>query len=132
MIKIGERVKSVDLKITGVAKYKGDWKKPGDELRKVEDEIGKSLVSAEVAVEIDPLDGDGDQVLQELRERAKTLGVQNAGRLGEAKLKEGIAEKEAELKLKELQEKAFELGIADAYEKDAATLAKEIEAAEQK
>ncbi|WP_339294345.1 hypothetical protein MKY82_22065 [Paenibacillus sp. FSL W7-1279] len=125
-------MKSVDLKITGVAKYKGDWKKPGDELRKVEDEIGKSLVSAEVAVEIDPLDGDGDQVLQELRERAKTLGVQNAGRLGEAKLKEGIAEKEAELKLKELQEKAFELGIADAYEKDAATLAKEIEAAEQK
>lgn len=122
----------MDLKITGVAKYKGDWKKPGDELRKVEDEIGKSLVSAEVAVEIDPLDGDGDQVLQELRERAKTLGVQNAGRLGEAKLKEGIAEKEAELKLKELQEKAFELGIADAYEKDAATLAKEIEAAEQK
>ncbi|WP_431785738.1 hypothetical protein [Paenibacillus lactis] len=120
------------MKITGVAKYKGDWKKPGDELRKVEDEIGKSLVSAEVAVEIEPLDkdGDGDQELQELRERAKTLGVQNAGRLGEAKLKEGIAEKEAELK--ELQEKAFELGIADAYEKDAATLAKEIEAAEQK
>lgn len=127
-------MKAVDLKITGVAKYKGDWKKPGDELHKVEDEIGKSLVSAEVAVEIDPLDkdGDGDQELQELRERAKTLGVQNAGRLGEAKLKEGIAEKEAELKLKELQEKAFELGIADAYEKDATTLAKEIEAAEQK
>ncbi|EHB50115.1 hypothetical protein PaelaDRAFT_5662 [Paenibacillus lactis 154] len=122
------------MKITGVAKYKGDWKKPGDELRKVEDEIGKSLVSAEVAVEIEPLDkdGDGDQELQELRERAKTLGVQNAGRLGEAKLKEGIAEKEAEFKLKELQEKAFELGIADAYEKNAATLAKKIEAAEQK
>lgn len=88
------------------------------------------LIDMGVVKEIETLQDDSDTELQMLRERAKELGVPNAGRLGEAKLKEGIAEKEAELK--ELQEKAFELGIEDAYEKDAATLAKEIEAAEQK
>lgn len=126
-------MKVVDLKITGVAKYKGDWKQPGDIIRKVDDEIGKSLVSAEVAKEIEPLvedDSGTEQELQELRERAKVLGVQNAGRLGEAKLKEGIAEKEAELK--QLREKAAGLDIEGAAEKDAETLAAEIAAAEQK
>ncbi|KOP64366.1 hypothetical protein AMS62_03150 [Bacillus sp. FJAT-18019] len=120
----------MDLKLTGVVKYDGDWKQPNDIIRKVDDSVGKSIISAGVGEEIEALQDDSDTELQELRERAKELGVQNAGRLGEAKLKEGIAEKEAELK--ELQEKAFELGIEDSYEKDAETLVKEIEAAEKK
>lgn len=121
----------MDLKLTGVVKYEGEWKQPDDIIRNVNDSIGKSIIDAGVGKEIEALQDDSDTELQALREWAKQLGVPNAGRLGEAKLKEGIAEKEAEL-LKELQEKAFELGIEDAYEKDAATLAKEIEAAEQK
>ncbi|MGG3278798.1 hypothetical protein [Paenibacillus solani] len=120
----------MDLKLTGVVKYDGDWKQPNDIIRKVDDSVGKSIISAGVGKEIEALQDDSDTELQELRERAKVLGVPNAGRLGEAKLKEGIAEKEAELK--ELQEKAFELGIEDSYEKGAETLVKEIEAAEKK
>lgn len=120
----------VDLKLTGVVKYEGEWKQPNDIIRNVNDSVGKSIIDAGVGKEIEALLDDSDTELQALRERAKELGVPNAGRLGEAKLKEGIAEKEAELK--ELQEKAFELDIEDAYEKDAATLAKEIEAAEKK
>lgn len=122
----------MDLKITGTVKYKGDWKKPGDVIRKVDDEIGKSLVATEVATEIEPLEEDdsGGDELKELREKAKALGVTNAGRLGEAKLKEGIAEIEA--KLFELRKKAAELGIEVTDDKDAETLAAEIKAAEQK
>lgn len=122
----------MDLKITGTVKYKGDWKQPGDVIRKVEDDIGKSLVAVEVAEEIEPLEDDaGGEELKELRERAKALGVSNAGRLGEAKLKECIAEKEAE-QLAELRKKAIELGVEGADEKDAETLTAEIVAAEQK
>lgn len=123
----------MDLKITGTVKYKGDWKQPGDVIRKVEDDIGKSLVAVEVAKEIEPLEEDdaGGEELKELRERAKALGVSNAGRLGEAKLKECIAEKEAE-QLAELRKKAVELGIEGADEKDVETLTAEIAAAEQK
>lgn len=120
----------MDLKLTGVVKYDGDWKQPDDIIRNVNDSVGKSIIDAGVGKEIEALQDDSDTELQALRERAKELGVPNAGRLGEAKLKEGIAEKEAELK--ELQEKAFELEIENAYEKDAVTLAKEIEAAEKK
>ncbi|HAF97539.1 hypothetical protein [Paenibacillus lactis] len=122
----------MDIKLTGVVKYSGRWRNPGEVLRKVDEEVAKEVIAADAAVEIEAQPDEHDTELHELRERAKELGVQNAGRLGEAKLKEGIAEKEAERKLKELQEKAFELGIADAYEKDAVTLGKEIEAAEQK
>ncbi len=127
----------LDIRLTGVVKYGGKWREPGNVLHKVDEEIGNDILAAGVGNKIETQEGNPDSdhssaELQTLRERAKELGVQNAGRLGEAKLKEGIAEKEAELKLKELQEKAFELGIADAYEKDAASLAKEIEAAEQK
>lgn len=122
----------MDLKITGTVKYKGDWKQPGDVIRKVEDDIGKALVAVEVAEEIEPLEDDaGGEELKELRERAKALGVSNAGRLGEAKLKECIAEKEAE-QLAELRKKAIELGVEGADEKDTETLTAEIAAAEQK
>ncbi|MDL1163402.1 hypothetical protein P0100_20500 [Yersinia pestis] len=120
----------VDLKLTGVVKYEGEWKQPNDIIRNVNDSVGKSIIDAGVGKEIEALQDDSDTELQALRERAKELGIPNAGRLGEAKLKEGITEKEAELK--ELKEKAFELGIENAYEKDAVTLAKEIEAAEKK
>ncbi|MUG45521.1 hypothetical protein GNP95_11035 [Paenibacillus woosongensis] len=123
----------MDLQITGTVKYNGDWKKSGDEIRKVDDEVGKMLVAAEVAKEIEPLEEDdaGGDELKELRDRAKALGVSNAGRLGEAKLKEGISEKEAE-QLAELRKRAAELGIKSVDEKDAETLAAEIAAAEQK
>ncbi|MBO2942805.1 hypothetical protein JJQ72_02245 [Paenibacillus sp. F411] len=120
----------MDLKLTGVVKYEGNWKQPGTIIRKVDDKIGQAILDADVADEIEEQAEESETELQTLRDRAKELGVPNAGRLGEAKLKEGIAEKEAELKT--LQEKAFELGIEDAYEKDAETLAKEIEAAEGK
>lgn len=123
-------MRNMDLKLTGVVKYNGDWKQPEDIIRKVDDTVGKSIIDVGVGREIETLQDDSDTELQALRERAKELGVPNAGRLGEAKLKEGIAEKEAELG--GMQEKAFELGIEDAYEKDAATLVKEIEEAEQK
>jgi hypothetical protein len=123
-------VKQVDLKLTGVVKYEGNWKQPDDIIRNVNDSVGKSIIAAGVGKEIEALQDDSDTELQGLRERAKELGVPNAGRLGEAKLKEGIAEKEAELET--LREKALELEIDGAYEKDAATLVAEIAAAEQK
>lgn len=120
----------MDLKLTGVVKYEGNWKQPDDIIRNVKDSVGKSIIAAGVGKEIEALQDDSDTVLQGLRERAKELGVPNAGRLGESKLKEGIAEKEAELEA--LREKALELEIDGAYEKDAATLVAEIAAAEQK
>lgn len=125
-----KRVIGLDIKLTGVVKYDGKWRQPGEVLRKVNDEAAKEAIAAEAAVEIEALPDEPDTELQELRERAKELGVPNAGRLGEAKLKEGIAEKEAEIEA--LREKALELEIDGAYEKDAATLVKEIEAAEKK
>ncbi|WP_339292730.1 hypothetical protein MKY48_08665 [Paenibacillus sp. FSL W8-0187] len=120
----------MDLKLTGVVKYEGEWKQPDDIIRNVNDSIGKSIIDARVGKEIEALQDDSDTELQALREKAKELGVPNAGRLGEAKLKESIAEKENELET--LREKALELEIDGVYEKDAATLAKEIEAAEKK
>lgn len=120
----------MELKLTGVVKYEGDWKQPDDIIRNVNDSVGKSIIAAGVGKEIEAPQDDSDTELQGLRERAKELGVPNTGRLGEAKLKEGIAEKEAELEA--LREKALELEIDGAYEKDAATLVAEIAAAEQK
>lgn len=120
----------MDIKLTGVVKYNGKWHEPGDVLRKIDDEAAKEAIAAGAAQEVEPLPEEDGSDLQELRERAKELGVPNAGRLGEAKLKEGIAEREAELQ--KLQDKAIELGIHDATEKDAETLAAEIAAAEQK
>ncbi|MPY20035.1 hypothetical protein [Paenibacillus glucanolyticus] len=120
----------MDLKLTGVVKYEGDWKQPKDIIRNVNDSVGKSIIAAGIGMEIEALQDDSDAELQALRERAKELSVPNAGRLGEAKLKEGIAEKEAALET--LREKALELEIDGAYEKDAATLTAEIAATEQK
>jgi hypothetical protein len=73
--------------------------------------------------------------LVSLRERAKELGIPRAAQMGEAKLREKIAEKEAELadlergqKTLELRAKAAELGIEGVEEKDIETLTAEIEA----
>ncbi|SEO01351.1 hypothetical protein SAMN04487895_104225 [Paenibacillus sophorae] len=117
----------MDLKLTGVVKQGGKWRKPSDIIRKVDDEIAEELIAAGVAEEIEPQPEEDASELQELRDRAKVLGVPNAGRLGEAKLKEGIAEKDAELRTK-----AAELGIEDIEGKTVEDLIAAIAEAEKK
>jgi hypothetical protein len=74
-----------------------------------------------------------DEELQQLRERAKELGIPQASRLGEKKLLEAITAKEAELqeqakaeKLRLLRERAIALCIENVEEKDDEALATEI------
>lgn len=119
----------MDIKLKGVVKHGGKWKRPGDIIRKVDDEIAKELISKDIAEEVEPLPED-DTELQALRERAKVLGVPQAGRLGETKLKEAIAEKEAELQ--ELRTKAAELDIEGFDTKTAEELTAVIAEAEKK
>lgn len=128
------------VKITGVVKYKGEWRTQGDEID-VTDEIGQQMIDQAVAEEIE---GASDE-LQELRDRAKELGVTGWAQAGEEKLRARITEKEAELAKAEeerlaaekvaealtaLRAKATELGIEGAAEKDADTLTAEIAAKE--
>lgn len=119
----------VDIKLKGVVKNGGKWLKPGDIVRKVDDEIGLELIAKDYAEEVEPLPED-DTELQALKERAKVLGVPQAGRLGETKLKEAIAEKEAELQ--ELRTKAAELDIEGFDTKTAEELTTAIAEAEKK
>lgn len=119
----------VDIKLKGVVKNGGKWLKPGDIVRKVDDEIALDLIAKDYAEEVEPLPED-DTELQALKERAKTLGVPQAGRLGEAKLKEAIAEKEAELQ--ELRTKAADLDIEGFDTKTAEELTAAITEAEKK
>jgi hypothetical protein len=122
-------VNEVDIKLKGVVKNGGKWLKPGDIVRKVDDEIGLDLIAKDYAEEVEPLPED-DTELQALKERAKVLGVPQAGRLGETKLKEAIAEKEAELQ--ELRTKAAELEIEGFDTKTAEELTAAIAEAEKK
>lgn len=77
--------------------------------------------------------------LEQLRERAKNLGVKNTGNMGEERLLKEIAEKEAELsealrkeeELDRLRKEAAALGIEDVGVKDAEELAAEIKAKQQ-
>lgn len=117
----------MDLKLTGVVKQGGQWRKPGDVIRKVDDELAAELIAAGIAEETEPLPEEETTELQELRERAKVLGVPNAGRMGEAKLKEGIAEKETELRMK-----AAELSIEGSDTKSPEELIAAITEAEKK
>ncbi|WP_342422890.1 hypothetical protein [Paenibacillus sp. FSL E2-0178] len=119
----------MDIKLKGVVKNGGKWLKPGDIVRKVDDEIGLDLIAKGYAEEVEPLPED-DTELQALKERAKVLGVPQAGRLGETKLKEAIAEKEAELQ--ELRTKAAELDIEGFDTKTAEELTAAITEAEKK
>lgn len=116
----------MDIKLKGVVKNGGKWKKAGDIIRKVDDEIAEELISQGYAEEVEPLTED-DTELQALRDRAKALGIANAGRLGEAKLKEGIVEKESDLQMK-----AAELGIEGIEDKTAEELITAIAEAEKK
>lgn len=117
----------MDIKLKGVVKNGGKWKKPGDIIRKVDDEIAEELIAQGYAEEVESLPDDDANELQELRERAKLLGVSNAGRLGKEKLQEGIAEKESDLQMK-----AAELGIEGIEEKTAEELITAITEAEKK
>ncbi|NUU62694.1 DUF7210 family protein [Paenibacillus agri] len=116
----------MDIKLKGVVKHGGKWKKPGDIIRKVDDEIAEELISKGLAEEVEPLP-EVDTELQTLRERAKALGIVNAGRLGETKLKEAISEKESELQMR-----AAELGIEGTEDKTAEELVIAIAEAEKK
>lgn len=117
----------MDIKLKGVVKNGGKWLKPGDIVRKVDDEIAEELITQGYAEEAESLPDDDANELQELRERAKLLGVSNAGRLGKEKLQEGIAEKESDLQMK-----AAELGIEGIEEKTAEELITAITEAEKK
>ncbi|OKP91851.1 hypothetical protein A3844_01685 [Paenibacillus helianthi] len=119
----------MDIKLKGVVKHGGTWKRPDDIIRKVDEEIAEELIAKGIAEEVEPLPED-DSELQALRERAKVLGVASAGRLGEAKLKEAIAEKEVELQ--ELRTKAAELDIEGFDTKTAEELTAAIAEAEKK
>jgi hypothetical protein len=116
----------VDIKLKGVVKNGGKWNKPGDIVRKVDDEVAKDLIAQGYAEEVEPL-ADDDSEVQALRDRGKALGVANAGRLGESKLKEAIAEKESDLQMK-----AAELGIEGTEDKTAEELVDAIAEAEKK
>ncbi|KUP22408.1 hypothetical protein [Paenibacillus sp. DMB5] len=117
----------MDIKLKGVVKNGGKWLKPGEIVRKVDDEIANDLISQGYAEEVEPLPDDDAAELQELRERAKLLGVSNAGRLGKEKLQEGIAEKQSDLQMK-----AAELGIEGTEEKSVEDLLTAIAEAEKK
>lgn len=117
----------MDIKLKGVVKNGGKWNKPGDIVRKVDDEVAKDLIAQGYAEEVEPLADDDATELQELRELAKLLGVSNAGRLGKEKLQEGIAEKESDLQMK-----AAELGIEGTEDKTAEELIAAIAEAEKK
>ncbi|MDT3426071.1 hypothetical protein J2Z22_001591 [Paenibacillus forsythiae] len=119
----------MDLKLTGVVKQGGKWRKPGDVIRKVDDEIAQELIAACVAEETEA-GTDDDAELKGLRERAKALGVSNAGRLGEAKLKESITERETELE--KLRTEVTELGIEGANSKTFEELITDIANAKKK
>ncbi|QSF42664.1 DUF7210 family protein [Paenibacillus tianjinensis] len=117
----------MDIKLKGVVKNGGKWKKPGDIIRKVDDEIAEDLIAQGYAEEIEALPDDDAAELQELRERAKLLGVSNAGRLGKEKLLEGISEKHSDLQMK-----AAELGIEGTEDKSVEDLISAIAEAEKK
>jgi hypothetical protein len=123
----------VKVKITGVVKVDGIWRRPGDVVEGVKPDVAQEIVGRGAGEIIETVDKH-DVELQYLRARAKELGIPKAGQMGEAKLREAIAQKEAEFaeeaqKLAELRRVASELGIEGVDEKDVETLKAEIEAA---
>jgi len=40
----------LNIKITGVVKYGGSWKRPNDEILGVDDEVGKDMIEKGIAV----------------------------------------------------------------------------------
>jgi hypothetical protein len=84
----------MDVKIMGTVKVRGKWLQTDDVAKDLSDEHAQELVDKGAGVIVE---GSATDKLKELRERAAELGVANAAKLGEKKLLEGIAEKEAEL-----------------------------------
>lgn len=79
---------------------------------------------------------EAKEELQQLRGKGKELGIPRASQMGEPKLLEAIAAKEAELQtaeeeLLQLRIQAIELDIEDAEDKDAETLKAEIAAIQE-
>lgn len=76
-----------------------------------------------------------NEELQQLRERGKELGIPRASQMGEPKLLEAIAAKEAEIQAEEellqLRIQANELGIEDVEDRDSETLTAEIAAIQE-
>lgn len=85
------------VKVTGTLKYGGLWYGPVDVIEGVKEEIAQQMVKQDVGEIIGESADKPDDKLQALRERAKELGVPRATQMGEAKLIEAIAAKEAEL-----------------------------------
>lgn len=118
------------IRVTGVIKYAGDWRRAGDILDEVPEHVGRKMVAQGVGTELEsdpagaPLPAAGE--VEELR--------QELARLQEFE-RQQLAKEEAEQaakKLKALRKKATELGIEGAADKDADTLTAEIAAAEKK
>ena len=110
------------------------WDKDaGKALAKFEDGLFRSTDSAVIqkmqaagyAGDPEP-DDESDAELELLRERAKELGISNADRKGEKRLREEIVEAEGAAALLELRAKAAALGIEEVEKKDAATIQAEI------
>jgi len=109
----------VKIKVTGVVKYGGQWRTPGDVLDDVSDEIGKQMI--------------GQDVGEEIAMTPEEIAAEEAAKKAEEEEKAAAeAAKQAEKELKALRKKAEKLGIEGFGEKDAETLAVEIAAAEQK
>jgi hypothetical protein len=102
----------MNIKITGTVKIGGKWRRPGEGIKDVSDEIGQSLIAQGVAAELP------ESKAEDEAEAAAKAAV--------------AAAKEAEKQLKALRKKAAELGIEGAAEKDADTLTAEIAEAEKK
>lgn len=84
----------MDLKITGVVKLDEEWKKPGDTVKDVDEDVAEDLIAKGVAEETDePIDDNSE--LAALRVRAKELDIPRASQMGEKKLVEAIAAAEA-------------------------------------
>lgn len=88
----------MDIQLLTKVKYNGKWYDPGIVIEKFDDKEGERLVSIGAAKLVEqPVKVNlDDEKLEQLRERAKELGIPRATQMGEAKLLEAIAAKEAE------------------------------------
>jgi hypothetical protein len=101
----------VRIKVTGVVKYGGQWRTPGDVLNDVSDEIGQQMISQDVG--------------EEIKKTPEEIAAEESAKAA------AEAAKTAEKELKALRKKAEKLGIEGFAEKDAETLTADIAAAEE-
>lgn len=86
----------MNIKVTGVVKYKKEWKRPGDELTDVPDEVGKDLVDKGLAVVSPKTQSEIDAELKAVDELEQTR----------------LAEEKSKAEAKELADKEEEERIA--------------------